>query len=172
MPNNTGLIFGDVRFSNGTPAAEAEVSLNWVLGNTDRTPVKTGGDDKLTSFVPKVKTGKGGKYAMPFFWEAAHIAKVIESGATTSVLGIWFAKNNAHTAANQQGRLVLGLDLRKLFGAVAPPLPSSGSDWAVLARDFHAAYRELLPKNGVFPMQPMFSTELHGLLGRIDIWLR
>jgi hypothetical protein len=170
MPNNTGLIFGRVTSSSGGGAvAGAEVSLNFVFGEASLGQLRVAGDDNMQRYVGKAETNGDGKYVLPFFWDSVDIGKVTE-GATASVLAMKFFNDGTYNAKNQRGRLVLTLDIKKLLAAGGYSAPSSAPDAANLAKDLFAGFKGMLPDHRTFyPSSPLLSTEVFGLLGRIDI---
>ena len=172
MPNNTGLIFGRVtNSSGGGGVAGAEVSLNFLFGDAALGQVRTGGDDNLTRYVKKAETNSDGKYVLPFFWDSVDIGKVTD-GATASVLAIKFFADGNYNPKNQRGKLVLTLDIKKLLAAGGYSAPQNAPDAANLAKDLFAGYKGMLPDHRTFyPTTPLLSTEVFGLLGKIDIAL-
>jgi len=172
MANNTAMIFGRVtNRSSGGGIGGAEVSLNFLFGEVALGQVRTGGDDSLKTYAGWAKTNSEGKYIMPFFWEAADIGKVTD-GATASVLAMLFHSDGTNTSKNQRGRLVLTLDIKKLIAVGYPSLPASAPDAVNIAKDFYISYREMLPKGKtLYPSTPLLSTEVFGLLGKIDLAL-
>lgn len=168
MPNNTGLIFGRVT-SGGGAVAGAEVSLNFLFGDTALGQVRTGGDDNLTRYVKKAETNGEGKYVLPFFWDSVDIGKVSD-GATASVLAMKFFGSGDYNAKNQRGKLVLTLDIQKLLAAGGYSAPQNAPDAANLAKDLFAGYKGMLPdRRTLYPTTPLLSTEVFGLLGNINI---
>ena len=142
---------------------------SFVFGEAALGQLRVAGDDSMQRYTGKAETNGDGKYVLPFFWDAVDIGKVTE-GATASVLGMKFFDNGTYNSKNQRGRLVLTLDIKKLLAAGGYSAPSSAPDAANLAKDLFAGYKGMLPNHRTFyPSSPLLSTEVFGLLGRIEI---
>lgn len=134
-----------------------------------------GGSDDLGRYTPKVKSDNEGKYALPFFWESADYGKLGMGFGTASVLAMEWRSDGSYRALNQRGRVYLCLDIKKLIAFGYSPVPNSLPDAANIAKDFYLNYRDILPKaypgqhgTGLYPSSPILSTEILGLIGRID----
>jgi len=120
MANCTGIVFGTVqRFGDQSPIAGVDVSINWVQ-EAQGGSLRIGGDDSLTTYVPRGKTTSSGNYIVPFFWASEQVPGDIASALAMN----WFA-DNSYQSKNLHGRVYVTLDVRRLFGVAAPPFPSS-----------------------------------------------
>jgi hypothetical protein len=171
MPNNTGVIFG--RVTRGGPLKDVELDLNWIVGEGQ---VRVGGSDDLKSYTPKVKSNKEGRYALPFFWEAADIGKLGMGFGTASVLAMEWLAGGSYVAKNTRGKAFLCLDIKKLIAYGFSPVPNSLPDATNIAKDFYVSYKDMLPKAyqgqkglSLYPTTPILSTEVFGLIANIDI---
>jgi len=172
MPNNTGMIFGRVTESSGAGIADVDVTLNFILGEVALGELRVAGNDAMNSYVRRATTNGDGKYVLPFFWDSVDIAKVTAVPATVSILAMKFWPNGTYTSKNQRGRAILTLDIKKLIAVGYSNLPNSTPDAVNIAKDFYVSYKDMLPKHGVvYPSTPLLSTEVFGLLGRIDVVL-
>jgi len=170
MSNCTGVVYGMVTYSDGSPIAGATVDINWVQ-EAGTGPLRIGGDDNLTIYTPQVTTTKSGEYLIPYFWSSTQAP-----GAIASVLAIRWGAGNAVVAssANRHGNLDLSLDLRKLFGIIAAPLPSNVPGGANLFLNFYTAASDDLKGLGMlrrFGSTALISAELQGLYTRLDFAL-
>ncbi len=169
MANNTGVIFGTVT-RGGSPCKDVTISLNFIFGEVALGEVRTGGGDDLKSWVKRVDTNGDGKYVLPFFWEAVDLGKVGQGSGTASVLAMDWRNDGTYDARNQRGRVFITLDIRKLIAVGYSPAPGSLPEAANIGKDFYASYKQMLPAHaGFYPSSPFLSTEVFGLLGRIDI---
>jgi len=168
VSNCTGVIYGKVTSQQGGGAVSgAEVDLNWIT-RAEGGALQVAGDDNLSKYVPRVKTTSKGEYVIPFFWASTQVP-----GSTASVLGIQFYSDFSYRSRNVHGNVVLSLDLRKLFGLVAPPIPSSAPDAATMFLNFYTAAPQL---KALSPLTRLFSAsfisvEQQGLYARIDVAL-
>ena len=134
--------------------------------------MRTGGSDDLRAWIPHAYSNSAGKYALPFFWEAVDIGKVGEGFGTASVYARNWRSDNTYTYKSERGKVYLTLDIKKLMSYGYSAAPNSLPDAANIAKDFFASYKDILPAHGSFyPSTPILSTELFGLMGRIDIAL-
>jgi hypothetical protein len=120
MGNCTGIIYGLVTSSNdGSPIPKVYVSLNWVQ-RAEGGPLKVGGNDDLTKWVPDTETTKSGEYVIPFYWASEQVP-----GDVASALAMWYYAGNLNDriAMNKHGQVGVGVDVKKLIGVVAPPIP-------------------------------------------------
>jgi hypothetical protein len=131
MSNCTGVIFGKAIDTNGQPLAGIEISLNWIFKEGGG-PLTVGGDDDLRTFVPKCLTTKAGEYLIPFFWKSTEFP-----GSTASALAMKWNSGGTYQSQNKHGQAIEAVDLRKLIGVVAPPLPGSAKDAAGAFLDFY-----------------------------------
>jgi hypothetical protein len=171
MSNCTGLVYGYVTYSDKSPISGVSLDINWVQ-EAGTGPLRIGGDDNLQTYTPKVTTTRSGEYIIPYFWASTQVP-----GAIASVLAIrWEPGNGVAVASsqNQHGNLELSLDLRKLFGVVAPPLPSNVPGAAGTFLTFYTASSEELKGVGIlrrFGSTALISAELQGLYTRLDFTL-
>lgn len=170
MSNCTGVVYGYVKYSDGSAISGATMDINWVQ-EAGTGPLRIGGDDKLQTYTPRVTTTRSGEYIIPYFWASTQVP-----GAIASVLGIHWAGSGADIAssANLHGNLDLSLDLRKLFGIIAAPLPSNVPGAAGTFLTFYTAATPELKGIGMlrrFASTAFISTELQGLYTRLDFAL-
>lgn len=171
MSNCTGVVYGVVNRADGSPISGATVDINWVQ-EAQGGPLRIGGDDNLQRYTPQVQTTKAGEYIIPFFWASTQVP-----GAIASALAIrWDPRNdkNVASSANMHGQLGVGLDLRKLFGTMAPPLPANVPDAAGTFLTFYLAASEDLKGLDIlkrFGSTAFISAELQGCFSRIDFAL-
>ncbi len=165
MPNNTGLVFGRIT-KDGASVAKATVDINFIMCEG---AVRYGANDSLSSNITRTETNDDGRYILPFFWDSTNGNVIGGTPTRASMLGIEFVGNQRVASSNKRGRLFLTVDVRRLFGVVAAPIPTSVPELADVYKDFHAAYRSMLPKGGTFLKVLPFSTEVFGLVGEIDI---
>jgi hypothetical protein len=171
MSNCTGVVYGVVTYSDGSPVSGATVDINWIQ-EAQGGPLRIGGDDNMTTFTPQVETTRAGEYVIPFFWASTQVP-----GAIASALAIrWDPRGNWSVAssANIHGQLGVGVDLRKLFGIVAPPLPSNVPGAAGTFLTFYMAASDDLKGLGLlrrFGSTAFISAELQGCFSRIDFSL-
>lgn len=171
MSNCTGIVYGYVRYSDGSPISGVTVDINWVQ-ESNTGPLRIGGDDNLQTYTPQVSTTKSGEYVIPYFWASTQVP-----GAIASVLAIrWQPGDGVAVAssANRHGNLEISLDLRKLFGVIAPPLPSNVPGAAGTFLTFYIAASEELKGVGIlrrFGSTAFISAELQGLYTRLDFTL-
>ncbi|MFM0277692.1 hypothetical protein P0D75_06680 [Paraburkholderia sediminicola] len=134
MSNNTGIVYGLVTSQDdGSPLPGVAVDLNWVQ-DAQGGPMSVGGNDGLTSWVPRVKTTSAGEYLIPFFWASEQVP-----GDIASALAVRFYDDNSYTSMNRHGPLTVSLDVRRLLGIVTPPLPTSGAAGFSMALKFWLA---------------------------------
>jgi hypothetical protein len=166
MSNCTGVIYGKVQDSGGSPISGVDVSLNF-LQRADGGELRVGGDDLLTTFVPRATTTKAGEYIIPLFWESTQVP-----GSIASALAMRWGNNMSYSSQNQHGLLEVGLDLRKLLGFIFPPIPSTVPGAAnMFLRFYIAASKELQGLNILRRFTGsigLLSTELQGCYSRID----
>lgn len=166
MGNCTGVIYGRVKSSNGSPIAGVEVDLNWIQ-RAEGGALKVGGDDKLLTYTPRCPTTKAGEYTIPFFWESAQVP-----GNLASALAMRWYSDNSYTPINKHGQLGVGVDLRKLIGVVAPPIPSGGPSAASMFLDFYITATPELKGMSILKRFigsfDLITTELQGCFSRID----
>jgi len=171
MSNCTGVVYGVANYSDGSPISGATVDINWIQEGQGG-PLKIGGDDKLQTYAPQVDTTRAGEYVIPFFW-----ASTQAPGAIASALAVrWDQMNDKNIArsANIHGQLDVGLDLRKLFGIAAPPIPSNVPGAAGIFLKFYLAASDDLKGLGLlrrFGSTAFISAELQGCFSRIDFSL-
>jgi hypothetical protein len=67
VSNCTGVVYGVVRYSDGSPIPGATVDINWIQ-ESQGGPLRIGGDDNLTIYTPQVTTTKAGEYVVPVLW--------------------------------------------------------------------------------------------------------
>jgi hypothetical protein len=171
MSNCTGIVYGVVTYADGSPISGATVDINWIQ-EAQGGPLRIGGDDNLQTFTPQVTTTNAGEYLIPFFWASTQVP-----GAIASVLAIRWNPGNSYSvanSANRHGQLEIGLDLRKLFGVLAPPLPSNIPGAAGTFLTFYLAASDDLKGLGMlrrFGSTAFISAELQGCFSRIDFSL-
>jgi hypothetical protein len=171
VSNCTGVVYGVVRYSDGSPIPGATVDINWIQ-ESQGGPLRIGGDDNLTIYTPQVTTTKAGEYVIPFFWASTQVP-----GAIASALALrWDPRNpqNVASSANLHGQLGVGVDLRKLFGVIAPPLPANVPGAAGIFLKFYLAASDDLKGLGVlrrFGSTAFISAELQGCFSRVDFAL-
>ena len=165
MGNSTGVIYGRVKSSDGSPISDVEVDLNWV--QREGGVLRVGGDDNLTTFVPRCPTTKAGEYIIPFFWESAQVP-----GNMASALAMRWYSDKSYIPMNKHGLLGVGVDLRKLIGVVAPPIPSGGSSAAGMFLDFYLTATPELKGMSILKRFigsfDLITTELQGCFCKID----
>jgi len=164
MSNCTGMIFGNVTSASGGGAGNIDVSLSWIV-RADGPALQIGGDDNLQTYVAHGTTDSAGDYMIPFYWASTQVP-----GNVASVLARQ-PTSDGDIAVNQHGNPIVGLDLRKLIGMVAPPIPGSTTDGASLFLTFYLASSDLQtlsPLTRLFPSSPIISAELQGLYCRVD----
>jgi hypothetical protein len=166
MGNATGVIYGRVKSSDGSPIAGVDIDLNWIQ-RAEGGALKVGGDDNLKTYVPRCPTAKSGEYIIPFFWESAQVP-----GNIASALAIRWESGGSYTPINKHGQLGVGVDVRKLIGVVAPPIPSGGPSAAGMFLDFWiAADQELKGMSIIKRFLGSFdvmTAELQGCFSNID----
>jgi len=168
MSNCTGVVYGNVSYSDGSAIRGAQMDINWVQ-ESNTGPLRIGGDDNLQTYTPKVDTTKSGEYVIPYFWASTQVP-----GSIASVLGIRWNGSNVASSANRHGNLELSLDLRKLFGLIAAPAPSNVPGAAGLFLTFYLAASDDLKGLGMlrrFGTTALLSTEQFGLYTRLDFTL-
>jgi hypothetical protein len=170
VSNNTGVIYGVVTSaSDGSPLSGVDVSLNWVQ-RAEGNPLQVGGNDDLTTWVPTCTTTKNGAYVIPFFWASEQVP-----GDVASALAMRWFDDNSHTSQNKHGQLFVGVDVRRLFGLVAPPIPSSGGSAGSMFLKFFLAFKDDLKGMGILTRfigsLKLSAIELQGCYSRIDFSL-
>jgi hypothetical protein len=132
--------------------------------------LKVGGDDGLTTFVPRVKTTGSGNYLIPFFWASERVP-----GDIASALAMRWFPDNSYQSSNMHGQVLVTLDVRRLFGVVAPPLPSSGASGAGLFLKFWQAADSDLKGMSIVTRfigsMKLSAVELQGIVIPIDFQL-
>jgi hypothetical protein len=172
MGNCTGIIYGLVTSStDGSPISNVYVSLNWVQ-RAEGGPLKVGGNDDLTKWVPDSETTKAGEYVIPFYWAPEQVP-----GDVASALAMWYYAGNLNDriSMNKHGQVGVGLDVKKLIGVVAPPIPASGSSAASMFLKFYIAATPELKGMSILTRfvgtVKLISAELQGCYSRIDFQL-
>lgn len=171
MSNCTGVVYGVVSYGDGSPISDATVDINWIQ-ETQGGPLRIGGDDNLQTYTPQITTTKAGEYLIPYFWAAEQVP-----GSIASVLALRWSPGNTYnvaSSANRHGQLELSLDLRKLFGNIASPLPANVPGAAGTFLTFYMAANDDLKGLGLlrrFASTAFLSTEQFGLYSRIDFAL-
>lgn len=170
MSNCTGIIYGLVtNAADGSPISGATVDLNWVQ-EAQGGPLRIGGNDALTTPVPLTTTTSAGEYIIPFFWASEQVP-----GSAASAHVMRFYADNSYTSMNLHGLLGVGVDVKKLIGIAAPPIPASGSSAASMFLTFFLAATPELKGMGIlkrFVQSTKFiSAELQGCYSRIDFSL-
>lgn len=166
MGNCTGIIYGRVTNSSGSPIAGVEIDINWVQ-RAEGGALKIGGNENLNTFTPKCPTTKKGEYVIPFFWESAQVP-----GSIASALAMHWYNRHQYNALNRHGQLETGVDVRKLIGVVASPLPSDGPSAANSFVDFYISASEELKGMGILKRFvgsfQLLSKELQGCYCKIN----
>lgn len=163
-----GLVIGYVMDEGRHPVANATVRLNWVMADRSGVMLRIGGPQGLGTPVPQVTTNGNGQYLIPFVWDPSMQIAVGENAAASVFAMEWDDSTGKPSTSNSRGRLFPTLNLRDLLGTVAPSV--SGPPELVSAlKDFYASYREMLKQFHAFPASIPLLTELHTLLGRIDV---
>jgi len=166
MSNCTGVIYGKVKDSGGSPLSGVEVSLNWIQ-RAEGGALTVGGDDDLKTFVPNCTTTGKGNYIIPFFWASTQVP-----GNIASALAMRWYGNNNYTPSNKHGVLGMGVDLRKLIAAAAPAAPSGGTDAANMFLTFFLAAKSDLKGMDIASRFvnsfALLSSELQGCYCNID----
>ncbi len=169
MSNCTGVIYGLVTSPDGTPLSGVDVTLNWVQ-RAEGEPLTVGGDDDLKTYVPRCTTTESGKYIIPFFWASTQVP-----GSVASALAMLWYSDNTYKSLNKHGKLDVGIDLRKLIGVVAPPIPSGGPSAASMFLKFYIAAKPEFKGMGILTRFigsfKMVTAELQGCYSNIDFVL-
>jgi len=83
----------------------------------------------------------------------------------------WFSDNN-YTPINKHGQLGIGVDLRKLIGVAAPPIPASGPSAASMFLKFYIAATPELKGMSILTRfigsTKLITAELQGCFSNID----
>jgi hypothetical protein len=166
MSNCTGVIYGRVTSSGGSPISGVDIDLNWVE-RAEGGALTVGGNDNLSAYVPRCTTTKAGEYIIPFFWESTQVP-----GNIASALAMRWYSNDAYTPKNKHGQLGVGVDLRKLLGVVAPPIPSGVASAASMFLRFYMAATPELKGMGILTRFvgsfALITAELQGCYSNID----
>ena len=166
MGNNSGLIYGKVKDSNGAPMKGVEVSLNWAQ-RAEGNALTVGGNSDLNVFVPKCTTTKAGEYVIPFFWDSTQVV-----GSIASALAMNWLDGSDYRAQNMHGQLYATIDVRKLLGNVAPSIPSDTASAGNMLLTFMMAATTELTGMGMLVRfinsSSLISAEQQGCLSRID----
>jgi hypothetical protein len=171
MANCTGVVYGLVTGADdGKPISDVRVQLNWVQ-RAEGGPLKIGGNDALTTFVPYATTTSAGEYVIPFFW-----ASELVPGTIASALAIRFYSDNSYTSMNKHGLVFMGVDVKKLLGAGGySPVPTSAGSGASMFLKFYLAATDDLKKMGtlkkIVDSTKLISAELQGVYCGVDFSL-
>ena len=170
MSNCIGFIYGmATSSSDGAPIPNVDVTLNFVQ-EAEGYELKTGGNDDLTAYVPRVTTTATGGYVLPFYWAAEKVP-----GSIASALAMLYYSDNSYTANNQHGSVTVGPDaskiLGRLTGKVAPAPTTGGGAADLFLKFFFAVTPDLKGMNILKQMVSdfkSFETEQQACVSRID----
>src|SRR5437764_14917450 len=98
MGNCTGVIYGRVTNSDGSPLAGVDIDLNWVQ-RAEGGSLKVGGNDDLNTYVPRCPTTKAGEYIIPFYWDSTQVP-----GSVASALAMRWGSDGDYTPMNKHGQ--------------------------------------------------------------------
>lgn len=162
MSNCTGVVYGVVRYSDGSPIPGATVDINWIQ-ESQGGPLRIGGDDNLTIDTPQVTTNKSGRIC-----GSRSLGSTQVPGAIASALALRWSPRNPQkvaTSANLHGQLGVDVDLRKLFGgpcSTAPSLPANVPGAAGIFLKFYLAASDDLKALGVLRRFPIHRIYISG----------
>jgi hypothetical protein len=169
MSNGTGVVYGTIT-RDGSPVAGATMDIDWIQRTEGGQGLSIGGDDDLTTWVPRTESSSKGHYIIPFFWASEQVP-----GSQASAHAMIFFDGGSYLSYHQRGQLNMGLDLRRLMAKVTPPIPGGAASAASMFLTFWVAAKPTLKGTGILSRftssLALASAEQVGCYSRIDFSL-